>query len=317
MCIKTLNNFDQRTFHPDQNAILHYCPKMIHENSLNLDCMTTKKIRLVATDLDGTFLKNDRSISGRNLDALRFLGEKGVVRVAATGRNLRKVHEVIPEEVPFDYIIYSSGAGIYDWQAKKHIFQQNIDCVPASELSRYFREKNYNFSVFAPAPDNHKLWFHKGGAECEEFDRFFSFHDGWSESLPLNCGFADGFCQFLLIIPENEQKFSELKAEIESISDQIRVIRSSSPVTKGYIWVEVFHCEVSKGKGVKHLCYLLSIHPEETAGVGNDYNDLDLLEFTAFSFVAENAPETIRAAYIKVPSNEEDAFYHAVQPILD
>jgi hydroxymethylpyrimidine pyrophosphatase-like HAD family hydrolase len=50
-----------------------------------------KNIRLVATDLDGTFLRNDRTISKRNLDALHQLGDRGILRVAATGRNLRKV----------------------------------------------------------------------------------------------------------------------------------------------------------------------------------------------------------------------------------
>lgn len=275
-----------------------------------------KNIKLVATDLDGTFLRNDRTISRRNLEALQQLGERGILRVAATGRNLRKVSEVIAANVPFDYIVYSSGAGIYNWKEKRHIFQQNIGTEAANLLSDYFRKMNYNFSVFAPAPDNHKLWFHKGGEECEEFNRFFSFHDSWSEVLPVNGSFNKGLCQFLLIIPENEENFSVLKNEIEIQSDQIRVIRSSSPVTRGYIWVEVFHHEVSKGQGVKHLCSLLSIPVEETAGVGNDYNDLDLLNFTAHSFVAGNAPEPVKSWFQEVPSNEEDAFFHAVQPLL-
>lgn len=275
-----------------------------------------KNIKLVATDLDGTFLKNDRSISIRNLEALRQLGEKGILRVAATGRNLRKVLEVIPNDVPFDFIVYSSGAGIYDWQEKKHIFQQNIDVEASALLTEYFRKKNYNFSVFAPAPNNHLLWFHKGGEECEEFNRFFSFHNAWSEALPLNGSFSNGLCQFLLIIPENEEKFAVLKEEIEVQSERIRVIRSSSPVTQGYIWVEVFHHEVSKGQGVKHLCKLLSIAQEETAGIGNDYNDLDLLNFTAHSFIADNAPDPVKSWFRTVPSNEEDAFFCAVQPLL-
>ena len=38
--------------------------------------MNMKNIKLVATDLDGTFLKNDRSISVANLEALHQLGEK-------------------------------------------------------------------------------------------------------------------------------------------------------------------------------------------------------------------------------------------------
>ena len=278
--------------------------------------MVMKEIRLVATDLDGTFLKNDRSISKRNLEALERLGKKGIVRVAATGRNLRKVAEVLHPGIPFDYIVYSSGAGIFNWNKKEHIFQQNIASGPARVLSGYFREMDYNFSVFAPAPENHRLWFYKGAEECEEFNRFFSFHHGWSESLPLNGTFHHGLCQFLLIIPENEEKFLELKNEIEFLSDQIRVIRSSSPVTKGYIWVEVFHREVSKGQGVKYLCELLAIKPEETAGIGNDYNDLDLLNFTGISFTAENAPDSIKVEFRNVPSNEEDAFFHAVQPML-
>ncbi len=275
-----------------------------------------KNIKLVATDLDGTFLRNDRTISQRNLEALEQLGELGILRVAATGRNLRKVSEVIAADIPFDYIVYSSGAGIYNWKEKRHIFQQNIGSEAATLLSDYFRKMNYNFSVFAPAPDNHRLWFHKGGEECEEFNRFFSFHDTWSEMLPVNGSFNKGLCQFLLIIPENEENFSLLKKEIEVQSDQIRVIRSSSPVTRGYIWVEVFHHEVSKGQGVKHLCSLLSIPEEETAGVGNDYNDLDLLNFTAYSFVAGNAPGPVKDWFQEVPSNEEDAFFHAVQPLL-
>lgn len=294
-------------------SLSHY----FNGNALILKQIIMKNVKLVATDLDGTFLRNDRTISRRNLQALHQLGEKGILRVAATGRNLRKVLEVLNPDVPFDYIVYSSGAGIYNWQEKKHIFQQNIGAETALLLSGYFRKKKYNFSVFAPAPDNHRLWFHKGGEECEEFNRFFSFHHSWSEILPLKETFHNGLCQFLLIIPENEDNFSRLKSEIEIQSDQIRVIRSSSPVTKGYIWVEVFHHEVSKGQGVKHLCNLLSIPPEETAGIGNDYNDLDLLYFTAHSFVADNAPEPVKNWFFPVPSNEEDAFFHAIQPLLE
>ena len=54
-----------------------------------------KNIRLVATDLDGTFLKNDKSISPKNLEALNVLGDRKIVRAVATGRNLRKVKEVL------------------------------------------------------------------------------------------------------------------------------------------------------------------------------------------------------------------------------
>ncbi len=278
--------------------------------------MNRNNIKLVATDLDGTFLKDDRSISAGNLEALHMLGAKNITRVVATGRNLRKVMEVIPQSVPFDYIVYSSGAGIFDWKKQQHIFNRNINREPANQLIQYFRQKDYNFYAFAPAPENHQLWYHRGQQECEEFNRYFSFHNSYAEPLPENGNLESGLCQFMLIIPENDSNFGNLKNEIEMQGDKIRVIRSSSPVTKGYIWVEVFHEEVSKGNGVHHLCSLLNIHPGETFGIGNDYNDLDLLDFTAQSFITGNAPVAIKHRFSAVPTNEEDAFAHAVQPLL-
>lgn len=278
--------------------------------------MSMKNIKLVATDLDGTFLKNDRSISTENLKALEMLGKKNIIRVVATGRNLRKVMEVIPAEVPFDFIVYSSGAGIYNWPEKIHIHHKNISSETSNILIHYFRKKDYNFYAFDEAPENHRLWFHKGQTECEEFNRYFSFHNSFSEQLPTDREMQNGLCQFMLIIPENEKQFEKLKAEIELQSGEIRVIRSSSPVTKGYIWVEVFHRDVSKGHGVGHLCNLLGMRQSETIGIGNDYNDLDLLHYTAYSFLTENAPKEIKGEFSMVPSNENDAFASAVKPLL-
>lgn len=278
--------------------------------------MNKKHIKLVATDLDGTFLKNDRTISERNLKALHQLGEKGIVRVVATGRNLRKVDEVLSPDVPFDYIVFSSGAGLFDWKKRKHISDRNITPDSTGRLVNHFKQKDYNFYAFAPAPGNHRLWYHRGKNECEEFNKYLSFHNSFSEPFTGDGNLENGLCQFLLIIPEDEQNFAELKEEIEEQCNEIRVIRSSSPVTEGYIWVEVFHHEVSKGMGVHKVCNLLGIKPEETAGIGNDYNDLDLLGFTGHSFLTGNAPEPLKRFFTLVPTNEEDAFAHTVQPLL-
>ena len=66
-------------------------------------------IDIVVTDLDGTLLDDDKNVSKNDLSTLHELGRQGVLRVAATGRNLKKVHEVVPQSVPFDYVLFSSG----------------------------------------------------------------------------------------------------------------------------------------------------------------------------------------------------------------
>ncbi len=273
-------------------------------------------IKLVATDLDGTFLKNDRSISSRNLDALRLLGEKNIVRVAATGRNLHKVKEVLYHDVPFDFVVFSSGAGVFDWKHKKHLFRKNINPLTSSELIHFFIKKRLNFHAFFPVPENHKHWYFRGDKKCEEFERYFDFNNAFASEIKPGCFPDSELCQFLIIIREDRNEFENLKAEIEAISPEIRVIRTSSPITKGYIWIEVFHKLVSKGNGVQHICDLLDIEYGQTLGIGNDYNDFDLLDFAAYSFMTENAPPEISELYKSAPSNENDAFAFVAEKIL-
>lgn len=275
-----------------------------------------KEVKLVATDLDGTFLKNDRSISSANLEALKMLGRQGIVRVAATGRNLQKAKEVLSPDIPFDYVVFSSGAGVFDWKTQKHIYSRNIKVGSAQKLLKHFILKEESFHAFYPVPQNHQHYFHRGKEACEEFERYFSFNQYYAEELNTEDLPQTELCQFLVIIKEDETHFERLKNEIEALCPEIRVIRTSSPITNGYIWIEVFHSSVSKGNGVLEVCKVCGIDPKLTLGLGNDYNDFDLLEFTQHSFLTENAPDGIKHRFPLVPSNEEDAFAKAVQPLL-
>lgn len=273
-------------------------------------------IELVATDLDGTFLRNDKTISPSNLMTLKMLGSRDIIRVAATGRNLFKVKEVIPDHVPFDYIIYSSGAGIFNCLENKHIYTRNIPNDTANLLIRYFVSEDLNFHAFWPAPENHNLWFHRGSEPCKEFERYFTYHNSMALPLPLSVPIETDLCQFLVIIPGDERKFEAMKAGIEAMSPEIRVIRCSSPLNTGYIWLEIFHKSVSKGNGVLFLCNKLNINPEKTLGIGNDYNDIDLLEFTGHSFLTDNAPEELKKNFRLLPANEDDAFAHVISNMI-
>jgi Cof subfamily protein (haloacid dehalogenase superfamily) len=273
-------------------------------------------IRLVATDLDGTFLRNDKTISPANLETLEHLGTSGIIRVAATGRNILKVKDVIPDHVPFDYIVYSSGAGIFNWHENLHIYTKSISAASSDQLISYFISEDVNFHAFRPAPENHLHWYHRGSEPCEEFERYHRYHRSHAQPVPDSGRLNSELCQFLVVIPGDEKKFFNMKTQIEALCPEIRVIRATSPLDTGYIWMEIFHTSVSKGNGVLYLCNLLNINPENTLGIGNDYNDIDLLEFTAHSFLTDNAPEELKKSFKLVPANDEDAFAHVVSKIL-
>jgi hypothetical protein len=271
------------------------------------------KIKLVATDLDGTFLRNDKSISSENLDALHLLGQLGIQRVIATGRNLEKTMEVISPEIPFDFIVFSSGAGVYDKKSDKLLYHQNIHPDVVQQLSGFLIDCNLNFHLFKPVPRNFECWFYRGSVPCEEFERYFSFHQSHADPFPGNNQVDSEACQFLVVFPNNPDRFLALKDEIESRFQEVKVVRTSSPLDTGYIWMEIFHRSVSKGNGVKFVCDNLQIDHEFTLGIGNDFNDLDLLEFTKYSYIVANGPQELKSRFLPAESNEENAFALAVQ----
>jgi Cof subfamily protein (haloacid dehalogenase superfamily) len=272
-------------------------------------------IKLIATDLDGTFLKNDKTVSPENLKALKWLGEQNIIRVAATGRNLKKVKDVIGDHIPFDYVVYSSGAGVVNLKTGETLFNQNLARDSVKKLLNYFVNQKLNFHAFFPTPENHKHWFFRGDNYCEEFERYFNFNSAFAYQLNVDDFPETELCQFLVMIPEDEQRFLKMSNEIETLCSEIRVIRASSPITKGYIWIEIFHHLVSKGNGIKHICDELDINYENTVSIGNDYNDFDLLEFTNYSFLTANSPKEIKGMYTVAPSNEDDAFAWVTQLI--
>jgi hypothetical protein len=61
------------------------------------------------TDLDGTLLNGDGSLSSVNQQALHHLADQGVLRVAATGRSLYSARKVLDPAFPIDVLIFSSG----------------------------------------------------------------------------------------------------------------------------------------------------------------------------------------------------------------
>lgn len=275
-----------------------------------------KNIRLVATDLDGTFLKNDKSISKDDIRMLELLGERNVLRVVATGRNLKKVREVLPDYLPFDYVAFSSGAGIYDWKTKKLVYRQNLDRETTHGIIQYFIEKDTNFHLFRAVPENYRCWYFRGKKYCEEFERYFEFHNSVSEVLPIKEKLEKDACQFLVIFPNEPKAFIKVKKELEEQFDDIKVVRTSSPLDTNYIWMEIFHKDVSKGNAVRFLCKQKRIHHHMTFGIGNDYNDLDLLNFTSFSYLVDNGPEELKPLFRKALSNENSAFSHSLKKYL-
>ena len=266
---------------------------------------------MVVTDLDGTLLKKDRTISKTDIETLNLLKEKNIVRVVATGRNIKKIGEVIKDISLFDYFIFSSGAGIMNCKNRKIELALNIPKDNVNRLIRFFIKKEIAFFLFHAIPQNQFFECYKTGKINPEYKRYCEHNRECIKELPDDKITFNDNCQFLIIFRTVEE-FFKLKNEIEQNFDDFQIIRASSPYGTGYIWMEIFTKKVSKGNAARFLCNHINIDTKNTIGIGNDYNDITLLDFTNHSYITDNCPDDLKGKYNSAPSNDENAFSFCV-----
>ena len=72
--------------------------------------------RLVASDLDGTLLRNDQTLSPENAAAIAEMARRGVQFAISTGRTYGEILPALRKDPDIRFVIHSDGAVIYDKQ---------------------------------------------------------------------------------------------------------------------------------------------------------------------------------------------------------
>jgi len=267
---------------------------------------------MVVTDLDGTLLSSGQQVSTDDFSTLVDLGKMGITRVIATGRSPFSFQRVMANDFPIDYLVFSSGAGIMDYHTKEVLYSLNLQENIVHDIAIRLRNIGLAFKVLAPVPENHNYVYYQNGELHPDFIRRMETYRGFERPIsfdPPNFGEA---CQFLIILPPDPKRFEELKAMFEGV----KVIRATSPIDHQSIWMEIYHAGVSKGNAVEYLCKRHQVKKTEVMGIGNDYNDTDLLGFVGIPFVVSNAPSELKALYRQVGSNNESGFTEGVRQAL-
>lgn len=267
---------------------------------------------MVITDLDGTLFNEMQEVEEYDLQTLHQLKEMNIIRAIATGRNLFSVQKRLKPEFPVDYVIFSSGAGIYDWNKQELIHSDYLPKNKVKHITYFLIQHQVDFMIHEMVPHNHKFVYYKSPVENPDFNRRFELYKEFAEPLDIKKETFRHASQ-ILAIPKDKPDFHLFtQDQIEGV----KIIRTTSPLDGESLWIEIFPEGVSKGHGTEWLCKHTHTDPKKTLGIGNDYNDLDLLDFTGKSFVVENAPQEIKAQYQSCQSNVNCGFSDAVQQVL-
>lgn len=266
---------------------------------------------MVVTDLDGTLLGHDRRLSTRDEATLVALGSRRIVRVVATGRSLYSANRALRDPFPIDYLVFSSGAGVLDWATGEALLARSLPAAQMSRITGTLIHLGVSFMVHHPIPENHRFVYVSFEPEAEnpDFWRRVQLYQEFAEPLGRAAPVSVDACQALAIIPNDPARFEMVREAL----DGVNVIRTTSPLDGDSIWVEIFPADVSKASAAAWLARRLGIPRGKTLGLGNDYNDLDLLHWTHRSFVVANAPPELKRMFEVTAANTDNGLSRAVE----
>jgi Cof subfamily protein (haloacid dehalogenase superfamily) len=271
---------------------------------------------LFITDFDGTLLRSDGTLARKDLDALQSLTRCGVKTAVATGRSLYSFYNSPGVDLPVDYIIFSCGAGVIAQSTKKLVHQINIESELVIKTLAFMQDSSFDFMLHYPVPDNHNYLYRRFNQDNLDFENRIEKYQEFGR--PLNSSPPDGFgeaAQFLAIIPQDRTDAALKWAR--TLTPGLSVIRSTSPLDHKSTWIEVFSPGVSKSSTSAWLASELKVDRANTMAIGNDYNDQDMLEWAARSFVVENAPDELKSCFKEVASNNNGGVAEAIEDWLD
>lgn len=243
-----------------------------------------QKIKLIASDLDGTLLRDDRTLSHYTRSVLKRCRASGVLFFAVTARPPRALESVIPG-LEYDGAICHNGAvAIFN---KEIVWEQGIEPALTAELSR---------RLLTELPGT-QLAAEIGG----ELYANFRATDIWTDTPYLTTDFAslpDRPSEKLIVVLSVPEEAAALE---RMVPDSLSVVVSENRIAmiqpKG----------VEKGKALKAMWRLLSLSAFQTVGFGDDWNDISLLRACGTGIAVENAlPEVKSAADGACLSNRED-----------
>jgi len=253
--------------------------------------------KLIAIDMDGTLLSNEKQISSANYDAIQQAKENGVKVVLASGRPLvgfKKYLEQLDLISEDDYAVAFNGALVQTADGGEIISKKTLTLGDYKDLYKLSKELKVNIhaltetSVIAPK------------------DTMYTREEAAMNGIPTEIIAVEDVPSDTTIVKVMYVDAPEILDEIiqnipEEVSSKYTIVRSAP------FYLEFLDKSVNKGTGVAALAKKLNIKQEEVICIGDAGNDIHMIKYAGLGVAMGNAfPEVKKAANFITKTNEQD-----------
>ncbi|MEU6651775.1 Cof-type HAD-IIB family hydrolase [Streptomyces sp. NPDC046900] len=258
--------------------------------------MVARLPKLIATDLDGTLLGRDGTVSARTLRALRTVVEAGADVVVVTARPPRYVDALAAATGLGGTAICSNGALVYDLTSRTVIHSRPLAVSAARTVATVLSRAvpGIGFAVEAGLRVHYEPAYtmrHPGDREAEF--AVPSVAHLWAVESPI--------VKLLAHSAEHEADF------LLTVSERHAAGHAHFTHSGGRGLLEISAPGVTKADTLSALCATRGIGADDVVAFGDMPNDLAILKWAGSGYAMANAHPSVRAAVPRhTVSNEED-----------
>src|SRR5262245_8380768 len=269
------------------------------------------RYRMLVVDVDGTLVGRDRHVSPRVRAAVRAALDAGALVTLATGRWFRSAQPIAAElglELP---IVLHNGALVKDSLTGQVLDHCHLPLATASAAIGLIGRHGLQPIVYENAFGGELMVAGPPELDSPATARYLSTKEVALRRAPRGrLGLVDDPLQ--LVVADTAERADPLLRELAS--GPWRTVTSMSTLVPDARFVEILSPDCSKASAIGRLAASHGVGLAEVVAVGDNYNDLDMIESAGLGIAMGNAPAGVRArADWVAPPVDEDGLAVAIE----
>lgn len=240
-------------------------------------------IKMFVTDLDGTLLHRDHTISAENKKAIREAVDAGIVVTIATGR---MYVSALPyaQELEVDVPIITYNGALIRSVAGEVLFDSYLAEDIVQQVYAFCRQRGWYIQVYS----EDSLYFAVHDEKAAAYEK--------ATSVTGRAVGPDGLAEVthkvpkMLVVTSGREETEKVLTELRSVFGHRITAVMSNPE-----YAEIINIGVNKATAMQQLAAKLGIRIDEVMAIGDSNNDLPMLKAAGYSAAMGNANEAVKA----------------------
>ena len=287
--------------------------------------------KIVAIDLDGTLLNSYGEVSEATKNALQKAKSQGVEIVLASGRPISSTESLAIELGVDNYLISGNGSAVFDIKNQKVIYDRFLNKEQVLKIAKLCEKNSFFYNVYtedeviASSLNYNVLFYYKENLKKIEEKRT---HINVVQNIEKYIE-ESGKEKFLKITVCDESQFifNSIMKRLKMIADidvletaymsKKKIKSGTEDVDIQYFYTEITNRNVNKWSAIEFLLEKLNINKEEVLTIGDNMNDLEMIQNAGLGIVMGNSnPKMKEIAKEIVSDNNSEGVLEAFNKFI-